>query len=208
MSEVRTVAVVTAGMGVPSATAKLGDRLGEAVLTALAARGAAARVQRVEVRDIAHEAVNAALTQVAGPALQAAIDAVTSADAVVAVSPVWNGSYSGLFKLFFDVVPEGGLANTPILLAATGGTARHSLAIDQAMLPMFWMLKARPVPTPVFAATDDWGRPAGLRERIDEAAADLADLVLGVAPVQRRDEFADVPDFRTLLRGSDAGHHE
>ena len=76
---------------------------------------------------------------------------------------IWNASYSGLFKLFFDVLEEGALAGKPVLLAATGGTARHSLAIDQAMLPMFWMLKARPVPTPVFGATEDWGTASGLK---------------------------------------------
>lgn len=195
----RTVAVVTAGMGVPSATGKLGDRLGEAVVAQLTGRGLHARIARVEVRDVAHEAVNAAITHIVGPALQTALDEVASADAVIAVTPVWNGSYSGLFKLFFDVLDEDALTGKPMLLAATGGTARHSLAIDQAMLPMFWMLKARPVPTPVFAATEEWGQASGLTARIDQAAAELADALTATRPVSAGDPFDDVPDFRTLL---------
>ncbi len=201
MSDVRTVAVVTAGMGIPSATAKLGDRLGQATALALADHDLTAKIERIEIRDVAHEAVNAALTHVNGPALQAALDAVTRADAVIAVTPVWNGSYSGLFKLFFDVLDEGALAGTPMVLAATGGTARHSLAIDQAMLPMFWMLKARPLPTPVFAATEEWGRTAGLTERIEQAAIELAAAVEGTLTTRTLDAFDDVPDFRTLLAG-------
>lgn len=198
MSDVRTVAVVTAGMGVPSATAKLGDRLGAAVAAALDVHGITVDIDRIEIRDVAHEAVNAALTHVNGSALQTALDQVTAADALVVVTPVWNGSYSGLFKLFFDVLEEGALAGKPVLLAATGGTARHSLAIDQAMLPMFWMLKAMPVPTPVFAATEDWGTASGLDARIQQAAADLADAVVGTAPVTQADPF-DVVDFSELL---------
>jgi len=196
---VLTVAVVTAGMGIPSATGKLGDRIGEAVTAELAGRGVEARVVRIEVREVAHEAVNAALTQVAGPALQQALDDVAAADAVVAVTPVWNGAASGLFKLFFDVLDQGALSGKPMVLGATGGTARHSLAIDQSMLPMFWMLKARPVPTPVFAATEEWGQASGLSDRIERAAADLADALTAVAPRPADDPFDDVPDFRTML---------
>ncbi len=212
----RTVAVVTAGMGVPSATAKLGERLGAAVAAALDARGETAQVVRVEVRDVAHEAVNAALTHVAAPALQEALDAVARADAVVAVTPVWNGSYAGLFKLFFDVLDPDALVGTPVLLAATGGTARHSLAIDQAMLPLFWGLKAQVMPTAVFAATEEWGQASGLTARIERAAGELADAVRGPAGdgtataagalhqpaasrARRSDPFDDVPDFATLL---------
>lgn len=199
MSAVRTVAVVTAGMGLPSSTAKLGDRLGAAVEAALAERDVIAEVRRIEIRDVAHEAVNAALTHVAGPALREALDQVTAADAVVAVTPVWNGSYSGLFKLFFDVLDEGALTGKPMLLAATGDTARHSLAVDQAMLPMFWMLKARPVPTPVFAATEEWGTTSGLTDRIARAAADLADAIVGAPEAHVTDPYDDVVDFRDLL---------
>ncbi|WP_181008696.1 NAD(P)H-dependent oxidoreductase, partial [Streptomyces sp. SM12] len=83
--------------------------------------------------------------------------AVTSADALIAVTPVYNASYSGLFKSFFDLVDPTALAGTPVIVAATGGTPRHSLVLDHAMRPLFGYLRALTVPTGVYAATADWG---------------------------------------------------
>ena len=97
------------------------------------------------------------------------------ADGLIAVSPIFSASYSGLFKLFFDVVERDGLAGMPTLIAATGGTARHSLALEHALRPLFAYLNAATVATAVFAAAEDWGTPGvaadgSLVERIDRAA--------------------------------------
>ncbi len=104
---------------------------------------------------------------------------MTTADAVVAVTPVFAASYSGLFKTFVDVLEPDALAGTPVLLAATAGTARHSLVIEHAMRPLFSYLRALTVPTGVFAAPEDWaqGDAAPLADRIRRAAAELADLM-------------------------------
>ena len=75
------------------------------------------------------------------------------------VTPVFAASYSGLFKMFFDVLEPGPLAGTPVLLAATAGTARHSLVLDHALRPLFSHLRAVVVPTGVFAASEDFGAP-------------------------------------------------
>ena len=69
------------------------------------------------------------------------------------------------------------LRSLPVLLAATGGSPRHSLAIDYAMRPLFTYLHANPVSTGVYAASSDWGSEAGLPERIERAATELAALV-------------------------------
>ena len=111
----------------------------------------------VELRELAHEVTDHLLTGFAPPRLAAAIDQVTSADAVIAVSPVFSASYSGLFKSFFDVLDEGALEGRPVLVGATGGTARHSLALEFALRPLFAYLRAAVVPTAVFAATEDFG---------------------------------------------------
>ena len=116
------------------------------------------------------------------------------------MTPVFNGSYSGLFKLFFDALDEGAMKARPVLLAASGGTARHSLAIDHAMLPLFFYLKASVAPTAVFAATDDWGADSGLSARIERAGADLAALVHQRPAPPPADPWA-LPDFETLLHG-------
>lgn len=154
---------LSAGLSQPSSSRLLLDRL-------VAATGAE-EVQVVELRELGHDLVNQLVTRVASPALQQAMEAVAEADALVVVTPVFNGSYAGLFKMFFEVLDEGTLRGKPLLMAATGGTARHSLAIDQTMLPLFFYLKAAIVPTAVFAATDDWGDDSGLARRVEQAAS-------------------------------------
>lgn len=193
------IVVVTAGTGQPSATAMLGQRLSQATVAALA--GKRVEVVEIELRGIANQVLARITTGLINSRLQEAIDQIRTADGVIAVSPIFNGSYSGLFKMFFDAIDEGLMASRPVLMAATGGTARHSLAIDHAMLPMFYYLKAVPAPHPVFAATRDWGESEGrLQQRIDRAAAAFARLVTQASPVKQDTEF-DVSDFTNLLGG-------
>jgi FMN reductase len=171
-----TVAVVSAGLSQPSSTRLLADQLAGAVRAAAAARGDRVEVITLELRELAHDITDNLLTGFPGVTLQTALDAVSSADAVIAVTPVFSGSYSGLFKSFFDVLDRDALVGTPVLLAATGGSARHSLVLDYALRPLFAYLKADIVPTGVFAATADFGSDdAGrsLADRIGRAAAEL-----------------------------------
>src|SRR5580765_5820718 len=154
------------------------------------------RVTVVELRDHAQDLTNHLLTGFPSPKLQAAIDSVLGADGLIAVSPIFSASYSGLFKLFFDVVERDGLAGKPTLIAATGGTARHSLALEHALRPLFAYLNAATAATSVFAAAEDWGS-AGLAAdgslvmRIDRAASELAAAVAAREPRATRDPFAD-----------------
>lgn len=177
------IVAISAGLGEPSSTQLLGERL-------LKAAGAD-QVHHVELRLLAHDLVNSLLTRMQSPALEQVITEVVEADALIVVSPVYNASVSGLFKMFFDVLHEGALLDKPVLLAATGGTPRHSLAIDQAMLPLFFYLKAAVAPTAVFAATDDWGdADSGLEGRIQRAGRELAAMVR----VRRGESLGDVVD--------------
>jgi FMN reductase len=124
---------------------------------------------------------------------------------------VFSASYSGLFKTFFDVLEPGTLEGTPVLLGATAGTARHSLVIDHALRPLFSYLRAVPVPTGVFAASEDFGSTAdgALSARIDRAAGELTALVAArpVGAASGDDEghtvdedFADLVPFEEMLR--------
>ena len=127
---------------------------------------------------------------------------MANADAVIAVTPVFSASYSGLFKTFFDILEPNTLDGMPVLVAATAGSARHSLVLDHALRPLFGYLHAVVVPTGVFAASEDWGTNgvAGeLRTRVDRAAKELADLVAARPALHRADPFGDVPDFESLL---------
>ncbi len=134
---------------------------------------------------------------------------MSGADGLIVVTPVFSASYSGLFKSFFDALsvsdPEA-LTGTPVLIAATGGTARHSLVLDHALRPLFSYLKAVVVPTGVYAASEDWGAE-GLNARIGRAAAELAALT-GVTPaatdavprqIPKKDSFQDVTPFAERL---------
>ena len=202
----RTLAVVSAGLATPSSTRLLADRLTAATVAALRERGEDATVEVVELRSHARDLADHLVTGFAHESLRAVIDTVVGADGLIAVTPVFSASYSGLFKTFFDVLDKDSLTGTPVLLGATAGTSRHSLVIEHAMRPLFAYLRAIPAPTGVFAAAEDWagadGVDAALARRIDRAAAELADLVTG-RPAQRRpaDPFADVPSFEELLRG-------
>ena len=201
----RSVVVVSAGLGQPSSTRLLADRLAAATERHLRAGGQEPRVSLVELRDHAQDLTNHLLTGFPSPDLQRAIDAVLGADGVIAVSPIYSGSYSGLFKLFWDVLERDGLADVPALIAATGGTTRHSLAVDHALRPLFAYLNAATVATGVYAAAEDWGSaglPAdgGLVERIDRAARELATAISVRSPRQAPDPFADPVPFEELLR--------
>jgi FMN reductase len=181
----RKLAVVTAGLSQPSSTRLLADRLAEAT----AGRLDDVEVTVIELRDVAQDITNNLLTGFPSPKLEAAIEKVTGADGLIAVTPIFTTSYSGLFKSFIDVLDPQSLTGLPVLLAATGGTERHSLAIDYAMRPLFSYLHAVAVPTGVYAASGDWGSDSGLSERIDRAASELAALMKEHSQ-QVRDPFA------------------
>ena len=198
----RRLAVVTAGLSQPSSSRLLADRLAAATTRELAALGTPSDVTVVELRDHAHDLVNATLTGFASPALQRALDAVAGADGVIAVTPIFNASYSGLFKSFFDVLEPESLVDVPVVVAATGGTARHSLALDHALRPLLSYLRAVVVPTGVFAASEDWAggdAQGALDSRVRRAARQLAVLVAARETADDVDPFENPIPFSELL---------
>ncbi|GHK00269.1 hypothetical protein SY2F82_20660 [Streptomyces sp. Y2F8-2] len=167
----KKLVVVSAGLSVPSSTRLLADRLAAAV-----EHRAPVSVRVVEVRDLAVEIAHNFTNGFPGPALAAALEAVTKADGLIVVTPVFSASYSGLFKSFFDVLDKDAMVGKPVLIAATGGSARHSLVLDHALRPLFSYLRAVVAPTGVYAASEDWGAE-GLPERVERAAGELAGLM-------------------------------
>lgn len=176
------VVALSAGLRAPSSTRALSDALLDAVTHHLARRGMAAAARTIEVREHALDATCTLLTGERSDALAEAIAAVETADVLVIATPVYNGSYSGLFKTFVDLVRMDALVGTPVVLGATGGSVRHTLAVDQELRPLFTVLQATTVPTGVFAATADWVAPGvpedALASRIDRAGAEAAALAL------------------------------
>ncbi|MET9515232.1 FMN reductase [Streptomyces sp. NPDC002994] len=187
--------VVSAGLSVPSSTRLLADRLAEATRTSSLGD---ADIRVIEVRALATAIANHLVTGFPSPVLSDAIDAVTEADGLIAVTPVFSASYSGLFKSFFDLIDTTALVGKPVLIAATGGTARHSLALEHATRPLFAYLRALVVPTAVYAASEDWGshgddRTDDLSRRIERAGAELAELMESRARSRRPAEEAVTP---------------
>lgn len=203
---VRRIAVVSGGLSEPSSTRLLADLLGEATRTALVDAGLDAQVEVIELRPLAHGITDALMTGFATGDVAAAVGTVAAADAVIAVTPVFSASYSGLFKSFFDILETETLEGTPVLIAATAGTARHSLVLEHALRPLFSYLHAVVVPTAVFAASEDWGATGAdgaLRRRVDRAAGQLATMVQSRPVDSREDQFdrevAAMGSFEDLL---------
>ncbi len=219
------IAVISAGVSVPSSTRILADNLAAATVRALNdhalndhALNDHASYDVIELREHGHALTDNVLTGFPTGPLADAVRRVAEADAVIAVSPVYTGSYSGLFKMFFDVLEDGTLEGKPVLIAATAGTARHSLVLEFAMRPLFAYLRADVVPTAVFAASSDFGAggsdrvpdsisdsaSAGtggpLSQRVDRAAHELADKILRRGTTLPEDPFADPTPFEDLLR--------
>ncbi|PFG40642.1 FMN reductase [Georgenia soli] len=204
MSE-RTIVAVSAGLGQPSSTRLLADRLSEAAVAELQARGVGATVENVELRDVAHEIVNAMLTGFPTGALREVMEKVTGADGLVLVTPLFTTTYSGLFKSFVDILDKDSLTDMPVLLGATGGTPRHSLALEYSMRPLMTYLRADVVTTSVFAATDDWAGEADtvnpLPSRIRRAGRELAEKVAARQNAGPADLYEDVPTFDQMFNG-------
>ena len=208
----RRVVVVTAGLSTPSSTRLLSDRLADAVT-----RGAwrpGARRSRSRWSSCArspHAIADNLLTGFPSGALADAVEAVRRADALVAVTPVFSASYSGLFKTFFDVLELGTLEGTPVLLA------RHRRHRPALAGPRPRAAAALRLPAGRGRADRGLRGHRGLREHcgrrpvgpIDRAAGELAALVAArpARPASGADagpaveeELADLVPFEEMLR--------
>lgn len=203
----RRIAVISAGLSNPSSTRMLADRLAKATAEKLTEAGVEVAADTFELRDYAHDITNNLLTGFAPNELESMINTVVSADAIIAVTPIFSTSYSGLFKSFIDVLDPDSLRGKPVLIGANAGTARHSLAIDYAIRPLFAYLHAEAVSTGVFAASADWGGSgddvASLSSRIEKGAAEFAEAILRKEPAKAHDPFD--PDSY-LGEGRSFGH--
>ncbi|ALV44347.1 hypothetical protein MB46_01270 [Arthrobacter alpinus] len=172
----RTVVVISAGLGVPSSTRMLADQLGAEVQSQLQAMGVTAVLDVIDLRNYATDIANNMVSGYAGPALAEVVRRVEAADAMIAVTPTFSASYSGLFKSFFDVLDPKFLDGMPVLFGATGGSSRHSLVLDMSIRPLFSYLRANTMPTAIYASPEDWGGTGSntLERRISQGAGELA----------------------------------
>ena len=169
----KRLVVISAGTGNPSSTRQLTDRLAQKALDAL---DTPATVSVIELGPLAADTARAAVAGFPGEELMQAIDKLAAADAIIAATPIYKAGISGLFKTFVDVLDNDLMVAKPVLLAATGGTPRHALVIDDQLRPLFAYMRALTLPTSVYAAPEDWGT-GELGKRIERAATELAVMV-------------------------------
>ena len=173
---IRLVAI-NAGVSDPSSTRTLVERLAQKSLDGLSAAGFAPTLSIIDLGPIAVDIAKSIVSGFLDPNVQAAVDKLAAADALIAATPIYKAGMSGLFKSFIDLIDNDLLIAKPVLLAATAGTARHAMVADEQMRPLFAFLRAIPVPTSIFAAPEDWASP-DLGARIDRAATELTQFLL------------------------------
>jgi FMN reductase len=115
------------------------------------------------------------------------VDGLVAADALIVGSPVYKGSYTGLFKHLFDLIEPEALAGKPVLLTATGGGEKHALVIEHQLRPLFGFFEAATLPTGIYASGADFtdGIPVSppLIARIDRAVAQFSPWLSGTSGV-------------------------
>lgn len=184
---------VNAGTSDPSSTQMIADRIADRAFSLGAEHGLEIMVRSINLRGLANDITSALISNFVSPELQRALDQMRDADGVVASTPVYKAGPSGLFTEFFQILDNDVLIGTPVVLAGTGGSPRHSLVIDDQLRGMFAYLRTLTTPTAVYAAPEDW-QDSAFGSRIDRAATELVLFMKA--------------DLRGQLRGNAWGHYQ
>jgi len=165
---------VAALAGSPSARSRCAALLRQALRSLPAADAAPAEI---DIRSLPA----AALLQADAnePALARALAQVQAAELVLVATPIYKAAYSGLLKVFLDLLPPDALRGKRVLPLATGGSLAHLLAVDYALRPVLAALGAREILDTVYATdaqfdTDEaggWRPDAAVRKRLQRALA-------------------------------------
>jgi FMN reductase len=156
----------------PSRTRNLVEAIANA-----AARPSGATVSLFDLQEI-HPSLGSTLDPRSAPAdLAQLIARISAADALVVGTPIYKGTFTGLFKHLFDLIEPKALKGKPIVLSATGGSERHALAIDHGLRPLFAFFSADIIASGVYAAEADFvdyqPHSPGLLKGIERAAEEL-----------------------------------
>ncbi|MFJ9558632.1 CE1759 family FMN reductase [Streptomyces fuscichromogenes] len=171
-----TLVIVNAGVSDPSSTRLLADRVAQKTIDALRTAGTTATVRSVDLGPLATDIAQGIVSGMLTPKIQSVMELLAGADAVIAATPVYKAAVSGLFKSFVDLIDNDLLIARPVVLAATGGSARHAMVVDEHLRPLFAFLRALPMPTSLYATPEDWGS-TDLGRRIARAAEELSVLL-------------------------------
>lgn len=187
------VVAINAGTSDPSSTRLLADRIANRATAFGAEGGFTVEVRMIDLRPLANDITSALISNFVSPDLQRVLDYMRDAEGIIASTPVYKAGPSGLFTEFFQILDNDLLIGTPVVLAGTGGSSRHSLVIDDQLRGMFAYLRTLTAPTAVYAAPEDW-QEGGLGSRIERAATELVLLMQS--------------GLRSQLRGEAWGHYQ
>nr|WP_314629239.1 FMN reductase [uncultured Janthinobacterium sp.] len=142
---------VSGGLQRPSKAAALAEHLLDLIADAVPCK-----LRLVELGQLVPQLAGAVWRSQLPETVERELAAVEQADILVVATPVFRGSYTGLFKHFFDFIDQDALIDKPVLLAATGGSERHALVIDHQLRPLFSFFQARTLPLGVYATDKDF----------------------------------------------------
>ncbi|RMX08191.1 FMN reductase [Corticibacter populi] len=188
-SPLRLVAV-SGGLQRPSKAAALAEHLLDLITDEIPCE------QRlIELGQLAPQLAGAVWRSQLPDAVERELAAVEQADILVVATPVYRGSYTGLFKHFFDFIHQDALIDKPILLAATGGSERHALVIDHQLRPLFSFFQARTLPLGVYATDKDFAGTRLDNEALIERARLAVQRALPLVELARQTRLADALSF-------------
>lgn len=159
MSNVISIVAVSGSLHSPSKTTVLAREILERFARELrAGSGSNLEIEThlIELSEVGREFAGALRRDELSPAAEAAVRRIESATLLIVASPVYRASFTGLFKHVFDFVGQYSLIDTPVLLAATGGSDRHALIIEHQFRPLFSFFQAITLPIGVYASDNDF----------------------------------------------------
>lgn len=178
MADIKQLVIVNAGTSDPSTTRLLADRATTKTLAEAKRRGIEMEARVIDLRSLAGDVMAALTTQLVSAELERATEILRDADAIIAATPVYKAAASGLFTAFFQALDNDLLIGTPVLLAATAGSPRHSLVVDDQLRGFFAYLRTVTAPTSLVSSPEDWNS-SEFGKRVDRAATELVALVSG-----------------------------
>lgn len=186
-----SITVISSGLSEHSASSLLAHQLEDSVTQSLQKYGHHVKFEVFELKKLIPLIGNHLVMGFPQGELAQALGSLRESDAVITVTPVFKAGYAGIFKSFWDLVEDDTMRHKPVVLGATGGTARHSLALEFAVRPLFAYFQADIIPTAVFVATDDFGAQSAMEGRIRRAGEELAQKLSGHCPPHH---FVKTPD--------------
>lgn len=181
------IAVVNGSPSERSKTVGLVDVVLQTLARTLDNEAIAIEQTRIDVYRLGPSFTGALEREAIAPEVDDALRQVEQADLLIAATPVFRGSYTGLFKHFFDLVDQYALANKPVLLTATGGGEHHALILEHALRPLFGFFQALTLPVAVFASSTDFDGTTLLTprvySRIEMAITDVIELLVARSTV-------------------------